>query len=290
MRSCVQSELSLALKYSLPARPSRATWYVPASGTTIVMLKEDSVVLKKTSPVDASTPTAGSSFGANGARATFDHGGGGGGGGASGGGSGGSGGSGDCGGIGGVGGEGGGDGGGGEGGGDVVVQEFIALSQVQSPLHQAAPAQPPESVMGHSAHVLARCPPHHTSVCGGEGGKGGCEGGTAGGGATGGGGGESQHFRNMPSALGQQSPVRFPQLVCIWQEDGLGTAGGGCDGGKEGGGGKGEGGGGEGGGFGDCGSCGGHGGGGSCGGNGGSGGNDLSSVLLSQKPTWHYRS
>ena len=43
------------------------------------MLKEDASSLKKTSPVDASTPTAGSSLGANGARATFDHGGAGGG-------------------------------------------------------------------------------------------------------------------------------------------------------------------------------------------------------------------
>jgi len=38
------------------------------------------------------------------------------------------------------------------------------FAQVQSPLHQAAPAQPPESVMGHSAHVGARCPPHSTSA------------------------------------------------------------------------------------------------------------------------------
>ena len=68
--------------------------------------------------------------------------------------------------------------------------------------------------------------------------------------------------------------MRFPQLACIWQEDGLGTAGGGCDGGKEGGGGKGEGGGGEGGGIGDCGGCGGQNGasGGNCGGGGGGGG------------------
>ena len=51
-------------------------------------------------------------------------------------------------------------------------------------------------------------------------------------------------------------------MACAWQEDGLGTAGGGGEGGKEGGGDKGEGGGGEGGGIGDCG-----------GGNGGNGGN-----------------
>ena len=149
MSLCVQSGLSLSANSGSlePARPTRATWYVPASGTTIVTLKEDSADLKKTSP-DASTPTAESSLGANGARATCDHGGGGGGGGGASGG--GSGGSGDCGGIGaagGVGGEGGGDGGGGEGG-------------------------------------------------------------TAGGGASGSGGGESQHSRNTPRALGQQSPER----------------------------------------------------------------------------------
>ena len=45
-----------------------------------------------------------------------------------------------------------------------VVQELVALSQMQSPLHQAEPAQPPEPVMGHSAHVGARCPPHSTSA------------------------------------------------------------------------------------------------------------------------------
>ena len=56
--SCVQSELWLSVNAVEPARPSRATWYVPANGTTIVMLNEDSAFLKKTSPVDASTPTA----------------------------------------------------------------------------------------------------------------------------------------------------------------------------------------------------------------------------------------
>ena len=36
--------------------------------------------------------------------------------------------------------------GGGDGGDDFVVQELVALSQVHSPLHQSAPAQPPEKV------------------------------------------------------------------------------------------------------------------------------------------------
>ena len=79
-------------------------------------------------------------------------------------------------GAGGDGGEAGGSGrgeGGGDGSDDFVVQELVALSQVHSPLHQSAPAQPPEGVMGHSAHVLARCPPHNTSAGGGSEGLGG---------------------------------------------------------------------------------------------------------------------
>ena len=56
-RECVQSEVLLLSNSVEPARPSRATSYVPVLGTTIVMLKEDRANLKKTSPVDASTPT-----------------------------------------------------------------------------------------------------------------------------------------------------------------------------------------------------------------------------------------
>ena len=45
-----------------------------------------------------------------------------------------------------------------------IVQDDVALSHVQSPLHHNEPAQPPELVTGHSAHVFARCPPHDTSA------------------------------------------------------------------------------------------------------------------------------
>ena len=106
----VQGEVPLGSNTVEPGRPSRATSYTPACGTSTVILNEDGFDLKKTSLVDGSTPTAESSVGAKGARATTpgrSHGG------DDGGDDGGSGGGGD-----GLGVEGDGDGGGGEGGGD----------------------------------------------------------------------------------------------------------------------------------------------------------------------------
>ena len=110
MPLCVQSEVLLASNSSEPGRPSRPTSYVPVRGAITVISNEPlSFDLKKTSFV-GSTPTAGLSVGAKGARKTTSHGGGGVGGGV------GSGGGGDDGGC--DGGIGGGDGGSSGGGGD----------------------------------------------------------------------------------------------------------------------------------------------------------------------------
>ena len=126
MRDCVQSEVLLASNTVEPGRPSRATSYVPVRGAMTVISNEPlDFDLKKTSLVEASTPTDGLSLGAKGARKTTSHGGGGGdgedGGDGSGGGDDGSGGGGDDGGCdGGIGDDGGcdGDGDGSGGGGD----------------------------------------------------------------------------------------------------------------------------------------------------------------------------
>ena len=69
---CVQSEALLSSNSSEPARPWSATSYVPVRGATIVISNEDGADLKKTSPVDRSTPTAGSFFGAKGTSAKSD--------------------------------------------------------------------------------------------------------------------------------------------------------------------------------------------------------------------------
>jgi hypothetical protein len=119
LRACVQSEVLLASNSVEPGRPTRATSYVPVRGATTVIAM-DPADLKKTSLVEGTTPTAGSSVGAKGARATTSHGSGGGlGGGGGGDGGGGGGGAGKGGGGFGEGGGGGGegDGGGGLGGG-----------------------------------------------------------------------------------------------------------------------------------------------------------------------------
>ena len=75
---CVQSEVLLASNTSEPGRPSRPTWYVPVRGAmTVISNEPEGFDLKKTSLVETSTPTAGLSLGAKGARATTSHGGGG---------------------------------------------------------------------------------------------------------------------------------------------------------------------------------------------------------------------
>ena len=77
LRACVQSEVLLASNSVEPGRPTRATSYVPVRGATTVIAM-DPADLKKTSLVEGTTPTAESSVGAKGARATTSHGGGGG--------------------------------------------------------------------------------------------------------------------------------------------------------------------------------------------------------------------
>ena len=76
LRACVQSEVLLASNSVEPGRPTRATSYVPVRGATTVIAM-DPADLKKTSLVEGTTPTAGSSVGAKGPRATTSHGGGG---------------------------------------------------------------------------------------------------------------------------------------------------------------------------------------------------------------------
>lgn len=175
----MQSEVLLLSNSVEPARPSRATWYVPVLGTTIVMLKEDRANLKKTSPVDASTPTVGSSLGANGARATFDHGGAAGG--ASGGGSGGSGESGGIGTAGGVGAAGGGATGSGGG-------ELQQLRNTPSALGQQSPESCPHAACNWQEEVQDATGRDGDGLGRAGGGEGGSEGG-GGGGAFGGAGG-----------------------------------------------------------------------------------------------------
>ena len=75
MSGCVQSEVLLASNSVEPARPSRASLYVPVCGTSTVISNQE-FDLKKISLVNGSTPTAKLSLGANGARAITSHGGG----------------------------------------------------------------------------------------------------------------------------------------------------------------------------------------------------------------------
>ena len=66
---CVQSEVLLASNSVEPGRPARPTSYVPVRGAITVISNEPlSFDLKKTSLVESSTPTAGLSVGAKGAR------------------------------------------------------------------------------------------------------------------------------------------------------------------------------------------------------------------------------
>ena len=66
---CVQSEVLLASNTKEPGRPARPTSYVPVRGAITVISNEPlSFDLKKTSLVESSTPTAGLSVGAKGAR------------------------------------------------------------------------------------------------------------------------------------------------------------------------------------------------------------------------------
>ena len=66
---CVQSEVLLASNSREPGRPARPTSYVPVRGAITVISNEPlSFDLKKTSLVESSTPTAGLSVGAKGAR------------------------------------------------------------------------------------------------------------------------------------------------------------------------------------------------------------------------------